>query len=272
MELNTLFVKLWEQYASQIKAAKAIHQLFVDQGEVVVNDHVAFRTFDDTRVSVDVLAKPFIDLGYHEAGDYEFSVKKLFAKHYEHEDSRQPKVFISQLKTREFSPQLQGFVTELVDQIPTELLEHPAKLLLSGRLWARPQFSRYQKLLAESEYAAWMYVFGFCANHFTVNVNVLKGFDSIFAVNKFLKANGYQLNSAGGEVKGTPQDFLEQSSIMAEQLMVEFEDGPHQIPASYYEFAKRYEDPATGKLYQGFVASSADKIFESTDTQKSKDV
>ncbi len=37
----------------------------------------------------------------------------------------------------------------------------------------------------------------------------------------------------------------------------------HQVPSCYYEFAKRYKD-AKGKLYQGFVAASADKIFEST--------
>ncbi len=32
---------------------------------------------------------------------------------------------------------------------------------------------------------------------------------------------------------------------------------------SFYEFAKRYPT-ANGKLYQGFVAASADKFFEST--------
>ena len=39
--------------------------------------------------------------------------------------------------------------------------------------------------------------------------------------------------------------------------------GAHSIPCCYYEFAKRYTQ-ADGKLFRGFVAQSADKIFEST--------
>jgi hypothetical protein len=35
------------------------------------------------------------------------------------------------------------------------------------------------------------------------------------------------------------------------------------VPACYYEFARRYPI-ANGELYQGFIAASADKIFEST--------
>jgi hypothetical protein len=41
-------------------------------------------------------------------------------------------------------------------------------------------------------------------------------------------------------------------------------EGLKEIPGCYYEFAKRYPD-ADGKLYSGFIAKSADKIFESTD-------
>ncbi len=37
----------------------------------------------------------------------------------------------------------------------------------------------------------------------------------------------------------------------------------NEIPSCFYEFAKRYPQ-ADGELYTGFVAASADKIFEST--------
>ncbi|MEJ2595547.1 MAG: DUF1338 domain-containing protein, partial [bacterium] len=40
--------------------------------------------------------------------------------------------------------------------------------------------------------------------------------------------------------------------------------GIFSIPSCYYEFARRYPD-ASGKLYGGFIAKSADKIFEITD-------
>jgi hypothetical protein len=122
-------------------------------------------------------------------------------------------------------------------------------------------------LREESEYAAWFYVFGFRANHFTVSVNALKKYDTILKVNQLLKENGFLLNSSGGEVKGTMNDYLQQSSTMADIIPVDFEEGTFNIPSCYYEFAQRYTLP-NGKLFSGFVAQSADKIFESTDYYK----
>jgi hypothetical protein len=82
------------------------------------------------------------------------------------------------------------------------------------------------------------------------------------------------MNASGGEIKGTPGELLEQSSIMARRLPWPFADGEtHDIPTCYHEFARRYPDPETGRLYEGFIARSADKIFESTNVgeiQKSK--
>jgi hypothetical protein len=47
-------------------------------------------------------------------------------------------------------------------------------------------------------------------------------------------------------------------------IEVDFTEGKKEIPGCYYEFARRYPDQS-GKLYSGFIAKSADKIFESTD-------
>ena len=49
---------------------------------------------------------------------------------------------------------------------------------------------------------------------------------------------------------------------------VDFLDGEKTIPACYYEFALRYPK-ADGKLFKGFVTTSADKIFESTNKGQS---
>lgn len=125
-------------------------------------------------------------------------------------------------------------------------------------------YKDYQALLNESEYAAWLAAFGFIPKHFTVSINHLDSLSEIAEVNKFLKQNGFILNSSGGEIKGSPEDLLEQSSTVARPVKVEFADGVHSVPGCYYEFAKRYNDE-NGVLFQGFVAKSADKIFESTD-------
>ena len=50
---------------------------------------------------------------------------------------------------------------------------------------------------------------------------------------------------------------------MAGHLDVEFAEGTYRIPSCYYEFALRYK-MEDGELYSGFIAKSADKIFEST--------
>jgi hypothetical protein len=104
---------------------------------------------------------------------------------------------------------------------------------------------------------------GFCANHFTVNVNELENFDSLEEVNDFLEYKKYQLNSSGGKIKGSKEDLLEQSSVLADKIEVEFQEGRFEVTSCYYEFAFRHE--VNGELFKGFIANSADKIFESTD-------
>ena len=80
-----------------------------------------------------------------------------------------------------------------------------------------------------------------------------------------MKSKGFKLNSSGGEVKGSKEVYLEQSSILANNIEVTFQDAKLTVPACFYEFAKRYP-MKDGTLYQGFVAASADKIFESTNS------
>ena len=53
---------------------------------------------------------------------------------------------------------------------------------------------------------------------------------------------------------------------MADKMPVAFSDRTVDIPSCFYEFAQRYPLP-NGDLYQGFVAASADKIFESTNVK-----
>ena len=52
-------------------------------------------------------------------------------------------------------------------------------LIFSSNVFGSVTHDIYEKLRTESEYAAWLYIHGFRANHFTVSVNGLKGFDGI---------------------------------------------------------------------------------------------
>lgn len=261
MTLENLLQDMWVDYVSFNPGAKAIYDLLMKQGETVENDHVAFRTFNIPKVGIEQLAKPFLKFGYQPKGEYQFVQKKLFARHYEHTNPQMPKIFISELLLEKCSPELQKIANELVAGVPLSVIENP-RFLCSGRPW-NLKVATYDQLAKESEYASWLAAFGYRPNHFTVNINTLKSFPQIDQLNQFLQSHGVRLNSSGGLVKGTPKELLEQSSTMANPVKVDFADGSREVPACYYEFAKRYP-MANGELYQGFLEKSADKIFEST--------
>lgn len=269
MTLEQILSRLWEEYSSSNPSAGKIHDLFVSEGEEVINDHVAFRTIDHPDVNIDVLASQFLSNGYVPAGEYVFVDKHLFARHFERPgDDKAPRIFISQLLTAEISPYIKNLFSVLMGRVPKNLLQSE-KLIFAGSIFDPLSFEIYKRLLAESEYAAWFYVFGFRANHFTVSINGLKRFDNIIKVNNLLKEKGFILNSSGGEIKGTREELLQQSSTMADHVKVKFDEGEYDIPSCYYEFAHRFNGP-DGSLFSGFIAKSADRIFESTNYYKKK--
>lgn len=261
--INELFTGLWHDYLTITPSAHKIHTLLkAHNGKAeLVNDHIALRTFAIPGIAVSDLALHFIQLGYVKSGEYDFSSKKLNAWHYQHPDPNLPKVFISELKVNELSPVSQAIIREIIDSMDFNAVAQP-DFLYSGTHWQISE-TDYRTLLNESEYAAWLAAWGFRANHFTVSVNHLSSMTELSEVNALLKASGFTLNTAGGEIKGDPSVCLAQSSTMADQMPIKFSDNTVTLPSCFYEFAQRYPLP-NGELYQGFVAASADKIFEST--------
>ena len=266
MTIAELFAALWADYVAMTPQAERIHRLLGARGDKVQNDHVALRTYNLPGIDLAALARPFEAVGYVARDRYRFEDKKLDARYWQHPDAELPKIFISELCVTELSPPAQRIIERLVAQLPAGFGAR-ADLPWAGRPWQCTR-ADYDALLAESEYAAWMAAFGFRVNHFTVSVNALTSFDSIAALNDFLVAEGFVLNTAGGAIKGTPADRLEQSSTRADTIAVDLAGEKASLPSCYYEFAKRYPLPS-GELFHGFVPSSADKIFESTDVVRS---
>jgi hypothetical protein len=261
--LSQLFSAMWLDYIELNPDARDIYQLFGGAAEVV-NDHIALRTFNLPEVNIAKLAAPLLANGYVEGGSYEFKQKKLAAKHFYHpDDSTLPKVFISELLVEQFSTELQQTISELIGQITPQMVAAD-NFLYSGKPW-QVSFATYQKLLAESEYAAWVAAFGYRPNHFTVSINHLAEYDCIDAVNQLLIDRGFRLNAVNGLVKGSALQGLQQSSTLANKVDVVFTDFTVKIPSCFYEFAMRHE--VEGQLFDGFIAGSADKIFESTDVK-----
>lgn len=260
-DLDALLDAMWKDYIKLNPQAQKIVELIEKRGDKVVNDHIALRTYNHPKVSIDVIARPFIEFGYKACGDYHFEEKKLYAKHYEHPDESMPKIFISELLCEKFSPKFQETVNGLVESVSDETIAK-VDFTVNGRPWELSS-ATYEELKKESDYGAWLAAIGFRPNHFTLYVNKLQTFNSVLEMNDFLKENGFKLNASGGEIKGSKEVLLEQSSTLADSVEISFTDKKMVIPSCYFEFAKRYPLP-NGKLYQGFVAQSADKIFEST--------
>ncbi|MEW6991803.1 DUF1338 domain-containing protein [Colwelliaceae bacterium 6441] len=259
-QVTKLFDNIWQNYLDVTPSAEKIHQL-LGSGTDLINDHVAYRTFNIEKVGIDKLAQHLVSLGYKECGEYHFEAKKLYAKHFEHSDKTLPKVFISELIVEAFSPEVQKIIHSLVNSLDDAIISQQ-DFLFSGKQW-QLTLEDYQTLLNESEYAAWLAAWGYRANHFTVSINHLNNYDNIEEVNQALKLAGFHLNNTGGEIKGDSNVKLEQSSTIADKMIVKFSNASLEIPSCFYEFAKRYPTQS-GELYSGFVAASADKIFEST--------
>jgi hypothetical protein len=261
--LEALFSKLWKQYCLLNPNAEKIQKLVKEQCENPLNDHLAFRSFGVHPIQISNLSVFFEENDYYKTGEYEFPEKKLIAQSFSHPSNDYPRIFISQLVVEAFSTFLQEFVSKQIHSMDKKLLIGD-RLFTSGQVWKNLDYKTFSRIKEESEYAAWLLVHGFCANHFTLSLNSMKLFENINQFNEFLESKGFVLNDSGGKIKGSPELYLEQSSTISAKRKHSFVDGDYDVSGCYYEFAKRYPMEG-GKLFDGFVSKSADKIFESTD-------
>jgi hypothetical protein len=252
------FAALWLDYVALAPQASAIRDQF--GGYALINDHVAFRTFDHPAIHLTVLEQPLLELGYRRDAHYQFPDKHLSAWGYVPQDARDPLIFLSQLHIDQLDPAAQLIIGELLADMAAHVVDGP-DVFFSGRHWPAPTWAQYQSLAQSSEYAAWLAIHGFHANHFTIAVHQL-GISLETLVQQLIE-RGYAMNTSGGLIKGSEAELLKQAATLAQHIQVDFADQSQVIPGCYYEFSERFCD-AQGQLYQGFVAASANRIFEST--------
>jgi hypothetical protein len=260
MERAQFFDHLWEDFVKIAPQAAAIRAKFVEYGEPVVNDHVAFRTFNRPPIALAALEPLILSLGYQPFEDYRFVEKKLRARAYICPGA--PRIFLSELLVDELSRPVQQLIDSCIAQVAIPQLS--LETFSVGRLWDPVRYSDYERIATESEYAGWLCALGLRANHFTLSVNAFQRLTSIEAVLDFVERAGYAINTSGGRVKGSRALLLEQGSTLADRVRVQFAHNEREIPTCYYEFALRHPGP-DGRLFEGFVETSANRIFESTD-------
>jgi hypothetical protein len=265
-EVRAFFEALWDDYVEMTPRVAKIRALFEADNETVANDHVAFRTFDRDPIRLEHLERHVIAMGYRRLEPYHFEKKKLDAWGYLPPEPALPRIFLSALRVDALSPVARQIIDRLCAAIDPARVEDAA-VFHAGVLWPMPTWSEYRTLQAESDYAAWLAALGLRANHFTISVNSLSRPTTLAGVVERVEQAGHPVNASGGKLRGSAAEGLEQASTLADRIRVRFGDGSeHEIPSCYYEFALRHPGP-DGALYPGFVAASADRIFESTDAR-----
>ncbi len=266
-----------------------IKENIIQQAGDIENDHIAFRTMGVPQLGVQSLEKIFLHYGYEKRDYYHFPEKKLDAYWYAPPSPQYPRIFISELRVKDLSPEIQQIITSYTNEVTSDPVEAlnlddagAVDQFLHSGLWRLPTWHDFETLGKQSEYAAWVIYNRYYLNHFTISVHNLKeGYNTIAQFNEFLERNGFKLNDAGGKIKTSPDGGLLQSSTVAEMIDATFAGGEvHSISGSYIEFAERRVLPQFAHLpkdqirrvhrREGFEAGNADKIFESTYSSQTK--
>ena len=294
--LTAVLDGLMARYASHVPDVQAIVQAMIRRGAIgtaddIENDHIAFRTLGVAHLGLASLEKVFLHYEYQRRDRFDFAAKKVTAHWYAPPDPSFPRIFISELRIDELSTDARSLVRSYTDAVtsdPVDALDLDSASdvvrFLHAPLWRIPTWRDYSRLQTESEFAAWVIYNRYYLNHFTISVhNLPSGFNTIEAFNQFLESSGFTLNNAGGTIKVSADGKLRQSSTVAALVDAAFDDGVggsemHRIPGSYVEFAERrpldeFAHLAPGDVTRehrrdGFEAASADRIFESTDTDQ----
>lgn len=286
--LQQVLSGLMQRYMERVPDVKAIIQAMIQEGiiakpEDVENDHIAFRTMGVPQLGIQSLEKIFLHYGYTKKSAYHFPEKKLDAFWYAPPAPHFPRIFISELRVQDLSPQAQQLILSYTGEVKSDPVDAlnlddatAVDSFLHSGLWRLPTLEDYKLLAAESEYAAWVIYNRYYLNHFTISVhNLPAGYNTIPEFNAFLERKGFTLNNAGGKMKVSPDGGLLQSATVANMITATFANNEtHPIAGSYVEFAERKVLPQFAHLpadqvkrehrRDGFEAGNADKIFEST--------
>ena len=288
--LDALFSVYAERVPDVNKITKAmVKKRMVKSQDGIVNDHIAFRTMGVENLGIASFEKIFIAHDYKRMGFYHFKTKKLDAYWYAPPTDDLPRIFISELKVNSLSEKTQSIIKKYTDNVisdPVDKIDlnnsNAVADFFQSPLWKLPNVEDYEKLLAESEYAAWVIFNRYYLNHYTISVHDLpKAFNTLESFNEFLKSIGIKLNTSGGEIKTSLDKLLRQSSSVANQINAVFsKENTRYIAGSYVEFAERKILPEFLNLpkesikrkhrREGFETGNADKIFESTFTSQVK--
>ncbi|QIA07194.1 DUF1338 family protein [Draconibacterium halophilum] len=130
---KALLAQLWAMYLERVLYAREYQRLVISKGGSVVNDHIAFRTFNthtgEQPEGIRALRHIISCLDYFPVEKYDFKKKKLKAVHFEHPDPMLPKIFVSQLEVDQLPDWAQQVIKNAVKDTPYLLSDGSIELL-----------------------------------------------------------------------------------------------------------------------------------------------
>jgi hypothetical protein len=294
--LTQVLERLWDQYCRRVEYARRYRDLVLGKGGRVVNDHIAFRTFNAPTGAqppgIEAIARIITRLGYTAAGSYTFADKGLTARHYEHPDRLLPKIFISQLEVDDLPSGCAAAIraavadaSDLLDSVDLARLERVAGLpkqeqaslvdrlyrFFTQRPWPAPRRDTVLEVNKTSQYASWTLLHANSVNHFTAYINEqqVPEWPDIEATAAGLRAVGIPMKDT---IEGEAGSKLRQTATQAvdEDCEVTEADGRPGLlrwSYAYYELAERGDAPGPDgrpQRFSGFLGQQATHLFEMT--------
>jgi hypothetical protein len=232
-----LLDELWDRYAAHVPYARTFVELAAGQFR---NDHVAFRSLKG-QGGIEPIAGFFEQYGWERRAAYDFPDARLDAIYLA--KAGEPRVFVSQLRADELSQKARRILEQLPAQGPVTGLE---SFRAPGIRVAGDELLELER---ESQYGAWLLLFGREVNHFTASV------DDVEQWQRRMKAAGIPMKN---EIEGERGAGLRQTATHAAPRRVRVRDGERDWPYAYLEIAERNGG------FDGFVAAQARQLFEMT--------
>ena len=170
--LESVLDGLMERYRAHVPDVPRIVAALAREGAIqgedgIENDHIAFRTLGVRPLGIASLEQVFLHYGYERRDRYDFPQKKVNAFWYSPPSARFPRIFISELRVDELSPEAARIIRSYTggvtaDPVGSLDLDDAAQVVafLHAPLWRTPTWADYTRLRDESEFAAWVITTG----------------------------------------------------------------------------------------------------------------
>src|SRR5688572_22212 len=130
-----------------------IKENIIQQAGDIENDHIAFRTMGVPQLGVQSLEKIFLHYGYEKRDYYHFPEKKLDAYWYAPPSPQYPRIFISELRVNDLSPEIQQIITSYTNEVTTDPVDAlnlddagAVDQFLHSGLWRLPTWHDFETL------------------------------------------------------------------------------------------------------------------------------